>query len=101
MAKELCDLKLKEIAKQFEARGRARCVGAKRPSRVQKNKLGSGNKKLSECVRTGEIFGLENNWNYWNGWKPLEQSLLGVFKSMAGLNPQVKRKFLFGNPRRF
>ena len=55
----------------------------------------------------------ENDWNYWNswnvwnsllswnGWNHWNRLLLGVFKAMEGLNPQVKRKILSDNPRRF
>jgi len=42
-----------------------------------------------------------NNWNYWNSWNHWNRLLLGAFKAMEGLNPQVKRKVLSNNPRRF
>jgi hypothetical protein len=50
---------------------------------------------------------LENDWNVWNkllswnGWNHWTRLLLGVFKAIEGLNPQVKRKILSDNPRRF
>ena len=38
---------------------------------------------------------LGNGWNHWN------RLFSGVFKAMEGLGPQVKRKILSDNPRRF
>jgi hypothetical protein len=42
-----------------------------------------------------------NNWNYWNGWNHWNRFLSDVFKAMEGLDPQVKRKILSDNARRF
>ena len=53
------------------------------------------------CFSAGVIFGPRNNWNYWNGWNHWNRLLLVVFKAMEGLDPQVKRKILSDNPRRF
>jgi hypothetical protein len=44
---------------------------------------------LSECLRAGEFLGVKTIWNYWNSWNHWNSLLLGVFKAMAGLDPQV------------
>ena len=50
---------------------------------------------LERLKRLEQDFSQSNGWNHWN------RLLLGVFKAMEGLNPQVKRKILSDNPRRF
>jgi hypothetical protein len=69
--------------------------------------IGVGTKRLSECFRAGERLELlerlerleqaplVKRWNHWN------RLLSGVFNAMEGLTPQVKRKILSDNPRRF
>jgi hypothetical protein len=77
--------------------------------------LGAGTKSLSECFRTGEIFGLETigtigtagtiGTGFFLGVRMRDTSselnAISRFKAMEGLNPQVKRKILSDNPRRF
>jgi hypothetical protein len=69
--------------------------------------LGVGTKRLSECVRTGEISGPETigtigtAGTIGTGFFLDVLNAISRFKAMESLNPQVKRKILSDNPRRF
>jgi hypothetical protein len=93
----------------FRSPGQVRNAAlSKRAKRV----LGAGTKRLSECFRTGEIFGLDTigtAGTIGTGFffavrvrdTSSELNAISRFKAMEGLNPQIKRKILSDNPRRF
>ena len=57
--------------------------------------------RLSECFVVLERSSASKQLELLERLEPLEQASLAVFKAMEGLNPQVKRKILSDNPRRF
>jgi hypothetical protein len=74
-------------------------------SQRAKRALGPDIKSLLECFRTGQLELLETAETFGTGfsrgtagtiWNRL---LLDVFQAIAGLDPQVKRKFPSDNPR--